>query len=386
MNFGIVELDAEQLAFVEEVRALLTEHWVPDPHAVSLDHERPPRELLELLAERGWVHPRAPKEQGGAGLGPVEERLLALLFDDHRVPACGNGLFLPTVYEYGTDELKATVLPDLESGRATFCIGYTEPDSGSDVAAARTRAVRTEDGWLVNGSKMFTTYAQDADYCFLLARTGAIEDKHGGLTMFVVPMRSAGVEVRPVLGMGGIRTNVTYYRDVRLPDWCRLGEVGEGWKVLAGPLAEEHGLSGADPLAELNGSMGATFTRILERMVEYAVDWALAPAAGTGEAPIDDPLVRDVLTAALQDVEVCRSTPSSYGKVLAAATLQRQADTLLDLTSPAGLLDRGAPGAIAHGVLAWARLFAPATDVYGGTSEIYRNNLARGQLGLPRPR
>jgi alkylation response protein AidB-like acyl-CoA dehydrogenase len=186
--------------------------------------------------------------------------------------------------------------------------------------------------------------------------------------------------------MGGVRTNVTYYRDVRVHDRYRLGGVGDGWKVVSGPLASEHGADAPDPLGDLNGPMGAAFTRTLARLVERTVDWAIVPDPATGEPPIDDPLVRSALTAALLDIEVCRSTPPGYGKVAASAALARHAEALLDLTAPAGLLDGGAPGTVEHGVIAWARLFAPATDIYGGTSEMYRNNLARGVLGLPRPR
>lgn len=386
MNFGLLELDATQAAFEAEARALLEERWTPDPYVIALDHDRPTPELVEELARRGWVHPTTSPEDGGAGLGPVEAQLLTALFDEYRVPTYNNDLVLPTLRTHGSAELKATVLPDLASGRKSFCLGYSEPDSGSDMAAARTRATRDGDTWVINGAKMFTTYAHESDYVFMLARTGPVEDKHRTLTMFLVPMDAEGIEVQPIWAMGRVRTNMTFYRDVRISDSFRLGPVNEGWRVVSEPLAAEHGKGGPNGLEDLNGQMGAAFTRTLERLVQHTVDWAVRTTGADGRPLIEDPVVRRELATALLDIEVCWNTPGEFGKVTAAETLIRHADALADLTAPAGILDDGADGAIAHGLIGWARLFAPGTAIYGGTTEIYRNNLARGVLGLPRSR
>jgi alkylation response protein AidB-like acyl-CoA dehydrogenase len=327
-----------------------------------------------------------PPEEGGAGLGPVEARLLELLFDAYRVPTSDNQLILSALREHASDELKIKVLPDLKTGRASFCLGYTEPDAGSDMAAVRTRAFPEGDDWVISGTKVFTTWAHQSDYVFLLARTGNQDVKHGALTVFLVPLDTPGIEVRPIEAMAGIRTNITYYRDVRVPDYYRIGGIGDGWQVVAGPLATEHGTSVSNPLSDLNGTMGAMFTRALQRLIDKAVDWAMTPDPATGAAPVEDPLVRRTLHAALLDIEVCHSTPGPFGKLTAAEALSKHADAIVDMAAPEGLLDRDAIGAVADGVLAWARLFASATTIYGGTSEIHRNNLARGELGLPRPR
>ncbi|GAA1844301.1 acyl-CoA dehydrogenase family protein [Pseudonocardia ailaonensis] len=385
MNFAPIEETPELRRLAEEYAELLGADWSPSPLELSLDHDRPDVDLVERFAERGWMSPENPPEQGGAGLGPVEARLLHLLHDEFRVPEYDNNLIVPTLRKHGSPRLHAEILPGLESGRATFSLGYSEPDSGSDMAAARTRAVRDGDDWVINGSKMFTTWAETSDYLFMLARTGTVEEKHAGLTVFLVPMSSEGIEVRAIHVMGHVRTNVTYYRNVRIPDDFRIGEVGAGWAVVAEPLAAEHGAGAALPLADLNGVMAATFTRVLERLVERTVDWAVA-AGPDGTSPIDDPEVRNRLLDAIVDIEVCWAAPGDYGKVVAAGALQHHADRLLDLTAPWGLLSAGTPGSAVDGLLAWARDFAPAADVYGGTSEIYRNNLARRSLGLPRPR
>ncbi|MCP9965040.1 acyl-CoA dehydrogenase family protein [Actinomadura madurae] len=386
MDFSRIELDDEQRAFEAEVREVFENYWTPDPHALNLDHERPSKELIEQLAERGWVHPRSPRSRGGAELDAVRARILDLLQVEYRVPRFGNDLILSTVRKYGSDQLRATALPALESGRASFCLGYSEPDSGSDMAAARTRAVRNGDEWVINGAKMFTTYAEIADYVFLLARTGPVEEKHRSLTMFLVPMDTPGIEVKPISAMGHVGTNMTFYRDVRVPDGYRLGPVGEGWRVVSEPLATEHGAGEGSELAELNGSMGSAFVRTLEEMLELAVEWARTTELEPGVLAIDDPLVRHALAGVLLDIEVEWNTPSEFGKVTASETLLRDAEMLFDLMAPAGVLAEGADGAVAQGSAAWARAMAPATQIYGGTTDIWRNNVGRGSLGLPRGR
>ncbi|HVW42478.1 MAG TPA: acyl-CoA dehydrogenase family protein [Amycolatopsis sp.] len=386
MDFSRIELDDDQRAFEAEARELFEKHWTPDPHALSLDHDRPSAELVEQLAERGWVHPRSPRSQGGAELDPIRARILDVLEHEYRVPRFENTLILPTVRKYASDELRESALRDLESGRASFCLGYSEPDSGSDMAAARTRAVRDGDEWVINGAKMFTTYAEVSDYVFLLARTGPVEQKHRSLTMFLVPMDSPGVEVKPIWAMGHVRTNMTFYRDVRVADSYRLGPVDQGWRVVSEPLATEHGAGEGDALAELNGTMGAAFTHTLEDVLALAVEWARTTEIEPGVLAVDDPLVRQTLAGVLLDIEVAWNTPSEFGKVTAAETLARDADVLADLMAPAGVLADGADGAVGQGSAAWARLFAPATQIYGGTTNIWRNNVARSSLGLPRSR
>src|SRR5690606_9817 len=130
-------------------------------------------------------------------------------------------------------------LPDLLRGDALVCLGYSEPDAGSDVAAVATRAVADGDEWVVDGQKMFTTMAHEARYVFLLARTSTEASKHRGLTMFLVPLDAPGVTITPVRTLGGERTNITWYDGVRIPDRCRVGEVGDGWSVMHAALVYE---------------------------------------------------------------------------------------------------------------------------------------------------
>ncbi|WP_370326595.1 acyl-CoA dehydrogenase family protein [Euzebya sp.] len=390
MNFATVQLTGAQQAFIDDVRAVLEAHWSPDPTAIAMDHERMPEGLRRAIADRGWLRPTAPVAEGGGGLDPLEARLLELLLDAYLVPTGGDTLIVsvvPAIQAFGSDELTRTVLPQLASGHATVCLGYSEPDCGSDMGAVRTRAVQRPDGdWVIDGAKMWTSFGHESDYVFLLTRTGAPEDRKRGLTMFLVPMDSPGVEWRPVQGMARVRTNIVFFSNVVVPDTHRLGEVGGGWEVLSAPLAAEHGRDGqADPYADINGVMGTMFSRTLERLVEHTAVWAMTPAGPDGSRPIDDEHLELALADALLDVELCRGAPGEMGKPLSAEALLRHADALADLTAPFGVLDHGAVGAAAAGVVSEARLHAPATKIYGGTSEIYRNNIAAGELGLPRP-
>lgn len=390
MNFEPVELTPEQLAFAAEAEEFLRASWHPDEHLaslISLEHDRLPEDFAEVLADRGWIRPGAPREEGGAGLDTVETRLLRELFEELGIPLSNSSdLLTSTIQKYASERVRREVLPDILRGTRTVCLGYSEPDSGSDMAAARISAVRDGDTWVINGSKIFTTYAHESHYVFLLARTGPVEEKHRTLTTFLVPLDSPGIEVDAIWAMGDVRTNVTYYSDVHLSDEYRLGPVNEGWRVVSEPLAVEHGIEGdLDALAPINGSMGAEFCRTLEGAIDVAIEWAATTRGDDGAPLIQDPLVRSALSEALLDLEIARNAPGETGKVVAAEALIRQSDALVDLAGPAGFLTAGTPGASRRGYLSWSRLHAPGTAIYGGTSEIYRNNIAKGELGLPRP-
>jgi len=390
MNFETVELTPEQEAFVAEARTFLEDNWHPSPEMaamISLEHDRLPADFAELLAERGWIRPQSPVEQGGAGLGNVEARLLTELYLQHGVPQTnGSDLLSSTIEKYASERVRSEALADIQRGTKTVCLGYSEPDSGSDMAAARIAAVQDGDTWVINGSKMWTTYAHQSDYVFLLARTGPIEEKHRTLTVFLVPLDTPGIEVQAIWAMGDVRTNLVFYTDVQISDEYRLGPVNEGWRVVSEPLAVEHGIEDdLDALAPINGSMGSQFSHTLELAVETAVEWAVTTPGRDGRPQIEDPIVRAKLAEALLELEVSRNAPGETGKVVAAEALIRQSDALTDLAGPAGILDEGVPGSSRRGLLSWSRLHAPGTAIYGGTSEIYRNNIARGALGLPRP-
>ena len=172
----------------------------------------------------------------------------------------------------------------MAKGTVRFCLGYTEPDGGSDIAGAKTRAVRDGDEWVINGQKIFTSNAQHATYVFLITRTDPTLPKHKGLTMFLVPTSSPGFERQPLPTIGDETTNISYYSDIRLSDRYRIGEVNNGWSTLHGPLDAEHHLGEHTSKLEDVGP-GGNIVRHLARSVEAAVRWA--KDAPDGDGPTD---------------------------------------------------------------------------------------------------
>ena len=236
------------VAFREEVRALLEHTFTPEVrehmHRTGTQHSW---EIHHTIGDAGWLQQALPESLGGGGRDPEE---LAGLFRELEISGApydgiSNVVMVSSVLAHmGNEVQKRDVLPKLLSGQAVAALGYTEPHSGSDVAAARTSAVRDGDGWRINGAKMFTSVAEEADWVFLLTRTTANGPKHQGLTFFLVPLDRDGVEIQPVFTLSGKRTNATFYDDVYVEDKWRVGEVDEGWQVMLVALSYERGIAG----------------------------------------------------------------------------------------------------------------------------------------------
>ena len=215
----------------------------------------------------GW-----PEEYGGQGRDPLEVLAMAEEFQTAGAPTYGGSTTLMVanvIRHIGTEEQKRVILPQALGGEIIIVLGFTEPESGSDVAAAQTRAVRDGDDWVINGQKMFTTNAQVADYVFLLARTNFEVAKHKGLTTFLVPLRQPGVEIQPVSTVSGERTNLTFYSDARVDDALRIGEIDGGWDVMTVGLTFERALP--------QGGDSRRLLRAMER-------WALSSADEAGRS------------------------------------------------------------------------------------------------------
>jgi alkylation response protein AidB-like acyl-CoA dehydrogenase len=292
-------------------------------------------------------------------------------------------LVVSAVAKHASDAIRADVLADVASGRTRFCLGYTEPDGGSDIAAAKTRAVRDGDEWVVNGSKIFTTGAHNCQYTFLITRTDPELPKHKGLTMFLMPLDAAGVEIQPIRAFSGERTNVVYYDSVRISDDYRLGAVNAGWSVLHGPLDEEHSIGGeSDGLDD--ASIGTAFARELYRALEATATWAVTPRPD-GTRPADDPVVNYRIGSVAVELQAALVTPGPLGRVKTAETTVTGSADLLDLLGPAGLVQYGEPGVVGEAEPDFAHRYAQGTATYGGTVEVFRTIIANHVLGLPRP-
>ncbi len=387
MDFRVDE-HAEE--FRAEVRAFLDEHLSDEvlerAHVTGTKHDWG---FHRAVAAKGWLAAAWPKELGGQGRDPFEMAVLGEEMARRAAPTDGWGtteLVANTLRLVGTPEQQADVIPRVISGEILICLGYSEPDSGSDVAAAKTRAVRDGDQWVIDGQKMFTTLAHEAHYVFLLTRTNTGVAKHRGLTMFLVPMATPGIEIRPVRTLGGERTNVTFYSEVRVPDSARVGKVDGGWDVMKIALAFER-----QPTAQ--GEMA--------RLLELFVDWA-GSTRREGRRLLDDPTVAARLARLAVNCEVGRllgqrmTWVSSRGdlpivegsmcKLFTSEAFVGATSELLDALGPEGLIQDGQEGPPLGGVVEHAYRHAVVTTIYGGSSEIQRSIIAERELGLPQTR
>ena len=387
MDFSTVELTPEQETFQKEVRALFDEIVTEEVH----EHERRTgdgfNEGVHLaLGSRGWLFPGWPVEDGGAGLDRVCQRILSLELSRRRVPYVTHsttGLVWAAVELSADPDLAARLKPEVAAGRVRFCLGYSDPEGGSDIAGATLRAVRDGDEWLLNGSKLWTTGAHNCQYTFLITRTDPEAPKHKGLTMFLVPLDSPGVEIQAIHTYGGERTNAVYYTDVHVADGYRMGAVNDGWATLQGPLAAEHGAGrGGDGLNDI--AQGINYTRGFERAIDAAARWARTAVRPDGTLVADDPVFLDRLGALIVDAEASRVTPGLMGRNKGSLGFIDGIAKLIDLVGPQALVGHGADGAIEDGAIDYAHRFAQGTATYGGTTEVFKGMIAQHVLGLPR--
>jgi alkylation response protein AidB-like acyl-CoA dehydrogenase len=279
------------------------------------------------------------------------------------------------VAKFADPDLVAELMPAVLTGHRRLCLGYTEPEGGSDVATCKTRAVRDGDAWIINGSKMFTSNAHNAQYVFLITNTDPDAPKHKSLTMFLVPLDSPGVEIQGIRTVDGDRTNITYYSDVRVDDKYRVGAVNGGWTVLRDALNAEHGTIERDTEG----------LQKLATMTEHILLTAEAVDRVAAVARVDDDAVAYRLGRAAARLEVALSAPAMSGRVSIAQTMREIAPDLMDILGTAASLPVGTRGAADDGGAEYIFRLASPTGIYGGTLEIFRNMIAQQILGLGRP-
>jgi 3-oxochol-4-en-24-oyl-CoA dehydrogenase len=388
---GPVDIDfeaphgGEELA--AETRALFLRILDPKKHKLH-DHsfESHDWDVHRALGKARLLFPEWPEEFGGRGADQASTRASLAVWQEVGYtppPRSTTGLVGAAILKFGTPELKREVLPHFASGEMTAALGYTEPSGGSDVFAAKTRAVRDGDDWIVNGQKMFTSGAEWASYVFLIARTDPNVPKHKGLTMFLVPLKHPGVEIHPVHTFMDERTNATFYADVRIPDRYRIGEVNGGVKVLASALSQEQS--------------GGYYHRNLREMAKAVTEWARSTTRH-GKPVIEDPRtlarlarvyadanISEALGARVLGMRLANQPDLAFGpasKVFSTESFIKDSADLLDLAAPQSLI-RGRDGL---GLVEMGYRHSTATSIYGGTSEVLRSMVAERRLGLPRSR
>ena len=386
MDFSLSPRAAE---FRTEVMAFLDSHLtgevIDTMHRTGTFNDK---HFNAAMADAGLLAGAVP---GYGDRDPIE---LYVLFNElEKAGAPYDGLAVTmlvagVINAVGTDFHREQVLDRLLTGRFNCCLGYSEPDHGSDVAAITTRAVQDGDEWVVNGQKMWTTMALEADWVILLTRTDPDVPKHKGLTMFLVPMDTPGIEVQPVPTMASERTNATFYDEVRIGDEWRLGDVNGGWSVMGVALAFERGvMGGTNPAVPL---------------LRHVRGWATDAPSPDGGNMIDDPLLREriartaianqvsqLLTLRAAWIAATGGLPGlegSMAKLYATDRYRQAVGWFQQMAGADGLLGFGTDGAAADGWIDYDARHSPVTTIYGGTTEINRNNVAERHLGLPRAR
>ncbi|MDT5198470.1 MAG: hypothetical protein QOG79_2027 [Mycobacterium sp.] len=345
------------------------------------------RALTRKLGERGWIASGWPVAEGGAGLDPFETAALWDALRKGGVPTAGPGTtMLPAnaIRATGSEELKARVLPGVAAGEVLICLGYTEPAGGSDVFACATRSQRDGDEWIINGQKIFTTFAHLADYCFLLTRSQPGSAGPRGLTMLLVPLDSPGVEIQAVHTMGHERTNIVFYNDVRVADANRVGEAHEGFAVMRAALE-----------AEQNVAPGSRTAWVANDALEFA----RTHQGPDGTELINDTLVRERLARMAMEGEVADlldlrvalldakgDRPGPVSALFGPESYVRASAAAIDIAGTAGMLDWTDPQSAVDGSLEAHYRSAVATTIYGGSSEVLRSLIVENRLGFPRSR
>ncbi len=381
----------EEAAFRAEFRSWLRENlpadWPQrDPHVGRWDFAFA-RDWTRRLYEAGYAGLSWPTEYGGRGLPPTHqviylEEVARVDAPDH-VGVIGLGMAGPTIIAHGTQEQKQQHLSRILSGETVFCQGFSEPGSGSDLASLRTRAERDGEEFVVNGQKVWSSYAHVADWCILLTRSDPAAAKHRGLTYLLLDMHSPGVEVRPLRQItGDPEFNEIFLTDVRVPARNLVGEVGGGWQVAMTTLLHER------------GTLGFALTSRLEVLLRRL----LVTAKKTGGA--DDPVVRDRIAALYVDLQGLRYTnyraltklmrtgvpgpEGSVGKLYWSEANQRLTSLALELLGPEAQVT--GEGGFWGGYWQYQQLRSRGNTIEAGTSEILRNIIAERVLGLPRSR
>ncbi len=389
MDFSRVELSPEDQAFRDETRAFIAKHVTDEVLHRQLEFGENFDEQVHLaLGEAGYLTSDWKLESEG-GFSPVRRRIFQLEIARAHTPWYHWGttsVVARLVRQFGAPELADKVVPGVLSGEIRLCLGYTEPEGGSDVATCKTRAVRDGDGssWVINGSKMFTSNAQNARYVFLLTNTDPQGPKHRNLTMFLVPLDSPGVEIQGIRTLDGDRTNIVYYSDVRVDDLCRIGEVNGGWTVMRSALDSEHGVTDPEDHGLQYVAAMAAHGDLMAEVVD-AVAAVVAEPGPDGRRPLDDDSVKYRLGRDVARIEAALSTPGMFGRVALAQTMRDVTPDLMDILGTASALPTETPGSATDGAAEHLYRLALPLGIYGGTLEVFRNMIAQHELKLGRP-
>ncbi|MFC1927222.1 acyl-CoA dehydrogenase family protein [Chloroflexota bacterium] len=395
MDFRFTE---DEEAFRREVRQWLEQEipqkWIELDPGIWEETEESwavAREFQRKLGGRGWLAPAYPKEYGGLELSHMKRLILAEELAYSRSPISieeeitvnwvGSSIML-----FGTEQQKKDYLTRIAKGDIVFCLGYSEPNAGSDLASLQTRAVETGDEYVINGQKTWCSYGHLADYCWLAARTDPDASRHEGISIFVVDMKAPGITVHPLINILNRHSfNEVFFDDVRIPNENLVGEKNKGWYQLVIALDFERSSIG----------YAAGNQRIIEILVKYVKE-----TTRNGEPLANHPLIKNELAQLVVENEVARmmayriawmfskglhpSHESSMSMVFVSEVMRRTANAGMRILGHYGELDRDSKWAVMNARIMRMCLSSLSIGVGGGSNEIQRNIIAIRGLGLPR--
>jgi alkylation response protein AidB-like acyl-CoA dehydrogenase len=384
----------EEKQFREEVRAFLKRELPDWWRGLFSDDDRVTgltRQICEKLAARGWLTLSWPREYGGAAENEWKQAVIREEMwanDEPRGPQYMNLNYIgPMVMRFGTPEQKARFLPPMAAGKVIWCQGFSEPGAGSDLASLRTRAEDAGDHFVINGSKIWTSYADfPADWCLVLARTDQKAPKHKGISVFALDMRTRGITVRPITSMGGPRDfNEVFFDEVIVPRDCLLGNKNEGWMMVVAGLSFER----------VGVARYAKSARVIEMLVEYARNTVVngRPLAERPEvrAKIADLYCRYQAARLLNyraiSMQAKGQVPSIEGSIARVhnTTLEQLAGQVgLEIIGPSGQIMQGDPLAPVDGRIERQWIHEIAATIAAGTIEVQKNIIAQRGLSLPK--
>ena len=395
MDFRFTE---EEEAFRREVRQWLEQEipqrWIElDPGIWEETGESwaLARKFQRKLGQRGWLAPAYPKEYGGLELSHMKRLVLAEELAYSRAPlsieveVTVNWVGL-SIMLFGTEKQKKDYVTRVAKADIIFCLGYSEPNAGSDLASLQTRAVEVSDAYVINGQKTWCSYGHFADYCWLAARTDPDASRHEGISIFIVDMKTPGITVRPLINILNSHSfNEVFFDDVRIPKENLVGQKNKGWYQLMIALDFERSSIG----------YAATNQRIIEELIKYAKE-----TTRNGEPLANDLLIRNELAQLVVENEVARmmayriawmfskglhpSYESSMSMVFVSEVMRRTANAGMRILGHYGELDRDSKWAVTNARIMRMCLSSLSIGVGGGSNEIQRNIIAIRGLGLPR--
>jgi 3-oxocholest-4-en-26-oyl-CoA dehydrogenase alpha subunit len=346
------------------------------------------REVVKRMGADGWLGIGWPKQYGGRGMTPIEQ---FVFFDESMragapVPMLTVNSVAPTIMQFGTEEQKEFFLPKILRGEIFFAIGYTEPSAGTDLASLSTRAVREGDFFVINGQKIFTSLATDADYVWLAVRTDPEAPKHKGISILIVPTGSPGFRCTPIKNMGNMNTNQTFYDDVRVPVTNLVGKLNGGWKLITSQLNHERVTLASSGLIE------GPFAAVLR--------WAKTTRLADGRRVIDQPWVQLNLARIQARLEFLRlmnfkvawnaeqgealnPAHASTIKVFGSEFYLEACRLMLEVLGTAGSFRPGSTEAVIEGRVGQLLRSIHILTFGGGTNEMQRDLIALFGLGMP---